>query len=100
MTLRGPRTFGHLRSAIVPVADLICLVAGLVSLGFGYLALAAAFWLLALVPATIRASMMFRRQLRRGVVGAAQALAVAVVFDLARALALLARGSHRARRAA
>jgi hypothetical protein len=31
---------------------------------------------------------------------AAQALAVAVVFDLARALAVLARGSHRQRRAA
>jgi hypothetical protein len=32
--------------------------------------------------------------------GAAQALAVAVVFDVARAFALLARGSHRARRSA
>ena len=57
-------------------------------------------WLLALIPATIRAAVMVRRQLRPGFMAAAQALAVAVVFDLARALALLARGSHRARRVA
>jgi hypothetical protein len=34
------------------------------------------------------------------VVTALQAFAVAVVYDLARALALFARGSHRARRTA
>ena len=100
VTFNGPRTFSHLRSAIVPIADLICLAAGVVSLVLGHPVIAAAFWLLALVPATIRASMMFRRQLRRGLVAAVQAFAVAVVFDLARALALLARGSHRARRVA
>jgi hypothetical protein len=43
---------------------------------------------------------MLRRRLQRGVVAAAQALTVAVVFDLARALALLGRASHRARRVA
>jgi hypothetical protein len=56
--------------------------------------------LLALIPAGLKAAVMLRRQLHRGVVPALQALAVAVVFDLARALALLSRGSHRARRAA
>ena len=100
VTFMGPRTFGHLRSALVPIADLICLTAGVVSLFAGHPIVAAGFWLIPLIPAAIRASVMLRRQLRRGVVTAAQALAVAVVFDLARALALLARGSHRARRAA
>ena len=91
----------HLRSALVPVAELICLDGGVVALLFGAPIIAAA------LPA--------RRARAVGNPGgaascdancapassaAAQALAVAVVFDLARALALLARGSHRARRAA
>jgi hypothetical protein len=54
----------------------------------------------ALIPAGIRASHIRKRQLRGGLMAAAQALAVAVVFDLARALAIIAGGSHRARRAA
>ncbi len=100
VTFRGPRTFGHLRSALIPIADLICLTAGIVSVFAGHPLVAAGFWLIPLIPAVARAAVMLRRQLRRGVVTAAQALAVAVVFDLARALALLARGSHRARRTA
>ncbi len=56
--------------------------------------------MLPLIPASVKAALIVRRQLDRGLRSAAQALAVAVVFDLARALALLARGSHRARRAA
>ena len=61
----------------------------------------------ALVPAAARAAVMIRRRrapsaggLGTAGRGAAQALAVAVVFDVARAFALLARGSHRARRSA
>ncbi len=100
VTFAGPRTFRHLRSALVPIADLACLAAGIVSLGTGKPAIAAGFWLVPLVPAAVKAAFIVRRQLRRGVVAAAQALAVAVVFDLARALAILARGSHRARRTA
>jgi GT2 family glycosyltransferase len=100
VTLTGPRTFGHLRSAIVPIADLACLAAGGVALVTGHPVVASLLWTTALIPAGIRAAFMIRRQLRKGVVPAAQALAVAVVFDLARALALLARGSHRARRTA
>jgi GT2 family glycosyltransferase len=100
VTFAGPRTFRHLRSALVPIADLACLAAGIVSLGTGNPAMAVGWWLLPLVPAAVKATFIVRRQLRRGLVAAAQALAVAVVFDLARALALLARGSHRARRTA
>ena len=100
VTFAGPRTFRHLRSAIVPIADLACLGAGLVSLVAGHPVIALLFWLAALAPAAIKAAVILRRQLRKGLVPAAQAFAVAVVFDLARALALLARGSHRARRTA
>lgn len=98
VTLSGPRTFRHLRSAIVPVADLICLAGGLLSLLAGRPVLATALFALALIPAGMKAWMMLQRQLHRSAVIAAQAMAVAVVFDLARALALVARGSHRARR--
>jgi GT2 family glycosyltransferase len=100
VTFSGPRTFRHLRSALVPIADLCCIVAGAIALVTGHPAIAIAMWALALVPAAIKAAMIMRRRMPGGIVGAAQTLAVVVVFDLARALALLARGSHRARRTA
>jgi GT2 family glycosyltransferase len=100
VTLNGPRTFRHLRSAIVPLADLLCLAGALGSLFLGRPALAAVLLMIALIPAALRASVMLKRQLHRNAVAAAQAVVVAIVFDLARALALVARGSHRARRTA
>lgn len=100
VTFAGPRTFRNLRSAIVPIANLVCLAAGAIALVTGHPFAAAGFWLLAVIPAAVKAAVMRRRQRRRGLVPAAQALLVAVVFDVARALALLARGSHRARRTA
>ena len=96
----GPVRLRQLRSGIVPLAQLVALAAGLAALGLGYPGVAMALWAGAFVPAGVKAAGMVRRQLRRGVRTAAQALAVAVVFDLARALAVLARGSHRQRRAA
>ena len=53
-----------------------------------------------LMGAALRAAVMLRRRMRPTIFGAAQALAVAIVFDAARALALLARGSHQTRRTA
>ncbi len=100
VTFSGPRTFRHLHSALIPVADLACLVAGAIALVAGQPMLTAVFWSLALIPAAVRAATIVRRQFHRGVLPAIQALAVATVFDLARALARLARGSHRARRVA
>jgi glycosyltransferase involved in cell wall biosynthesis len=100
VTFSGPRTFSHLRSALIPIADLLCLAIAMIALVAGRPWLALACACVPLIPAALKASIMMRRQLRRGIIVAAQALAVAVVFDLARALALLARGSHRARRAA
>jgi GT2 family glycosyltransferase len=109
VTLRGPRTFRHLRSAIVPLTDLMALTAGAAALLLGHPRIAVACGSAVMVPAAIKAGVMVRNRLRHAqpaqnlmVAGlrAAQAMAVAVVFDLARALALLARGSHRARRTA
>ena len=100
VTFSGPRTFKHLRSAIVPIADLICLAGSVAALVAGLPLLATVLLTIALIPAGWRAGMMISRQLHRNVIVAAQAIIVAVVFDLARALALVARGSHRARRTA
>lgn len=100
VTFSGPRTFRHLRSALLPVIHLALIALGVVALLAMHPVIALGLWALAIVPAGIKAALMVRRQLRRGVVASAQALVVAVVFDLARAFALLAKGSHRARRTA
>lgn len=100
VTFRGPRSFRHFQSALIPVGELWCLKVSLVSLLLGSPPAAAAFLVAALAPSGVRAAGIVRRQLRPGVVPALQALTVAVVFDLARALSIVARGSHRARRAA
>ena len=99
VTFNGPRTFRHLRSALIPLADLVCLSASVVAIATGHLIVAASLVAAALLPAGLRAARMLKRR-RRDVVTTAQALAVAIVFDLARALAILARGTHRARRTA
>jgi cytochrome bd-type quinol oxidase subunit 1 len=84
---------------LIPLADLICLMASVVAIASGHPIIAMSLIVAALLPAGLRAARMLKRQ-RRDAVTAAQALAVAIVFDLARALALIARGSHRARRLA
>jgi len=98
VTFRGPKTFRQLRSALIPIVDLLAIVAGLAALLLGYLGLAVACWLLVLAFIAIRAVFILRRLSRPGVKDVAQALVFAAVFDLAKALALVARGSHRARR--
>jgi glycosyltransferase involved in cell wall biosynthesis len=98
VTFRGPKSFRELRSALIPIVDLLALIAGPVALIFGYPLLAAACWLGVLALAALRALLILRRLPNPGVTDAAQALAFATVFDVAKALALLARGSHRARR--
>jgi GT2 family glycosyltransferase len=100
VTFAGPRTFRNLRSALVPIAQLAFLVAGLGSLATGHFIIAILCGKAAFLPAAIKAAYMRKRQMRRGLMASAQALAVAVVYDLARALAILTRVSHRARRAA
>ena len=100
VTFGGPKTLRELRSALIPIVDLIAMVAGLVALIVGAPVLAAGCWLVVLGLTALKAAFILRRQLKPSISGAAQAFAVAAVFDVARALALLARGSHRARRSA
>ena len=111
VTFNGPRTFRDLRSAIVPVADLLLLTAGVAALITPRPIIALMLWSLALIPAAIRAALILGNRLRTTLAAgtpplievgrsAAQAMAVAVVFDAARALALVTRSSHEARRAA
>lgn len=100
VTFSGPRTVRHLRSALIPVADLLLLVASVITFAAGRPGVALLMLGAALLPAAVRAGSIVKRQFNGGPVSAAQAFTVAIVFDLARALALVARGSHRARRAA
>ena len=100
VTFRGPRSLRHFQSALVPVGELWCLNGGVAALLFGAPTLAGLFLIAALAPSGVRAAGIIRRQLRPGILATVQALTVAVVFDLARALALIVRGSHRARRTA
>ena len=98
VTFRGPKTFRQLRSALIPIVGLFAMVASLAALLLGHFGRAIACWLAVLALITIRAVYIVRRLSKPGVKDAAQALAFATVFDMAKALALLARGSHRARR--
>ena len=100
VTFAGPLTFRDLRSALIPLGNLLCLAGAGVAMAFGYGVVATTLVGISLVPAALTAVVIVRRQLHRGIGTAVQAFAVAIVFDLARALALIARGSHRARRVA
>lgn len=99
VTFSGPRTLRHLRSALVPIADLICVAGGIVTLIGGYPLIALSLFVVPVLAAMLRAVVMYKRRQDRGPLVATEALLVAVVFDIARALALVIPGSHRARRA-
>jgi glycosyltransferase involved in cell wall biosynthesis len=100
VTFNGPRTFRHWRSGLLPIAQLAALAGSGGALIAGYLLVAFGCLLTVLAPAVARAAVVIRRRMRPTFIAAVQALAVSVVFDLARAFALLSRGSHRARRSA
>ena len=100
VTFRGPKTLRHLRSALIPIVQLIAMLAGVAALLLNYPTIAAACWLVVFSLIGLRAGLIARRQGKLTIGAAVQALAVAAVFDVARALALLVQGSHRARRAA
>lgn len=100
VTFRGPRTFRHLRSVLVPIAYLTAVAGGALAIAAHLpdVALLAGSGVIALAAA--RTGRMLRSDERPTLPRAAQRFAVAVTFDCARACALLVRGSHRARRAA
>ena len=100
VTVRGPKTLRNLRSAVIPVYQLAALGAGIIALFMHWWWVAAMALAQALAPAALRAALILRRKLRPTIFGAAQAFVVAIVFDAARALALVARASHQTRRSA
>jgi hypothetical protein len=96
VTLRGPLTLRALPSLAIPIVDLVCLVliAGAYWTGFG-VALASAVTFAGL--AAMRAlKMSAGRAVTAGDVAAN--FVVAAVYDVARALSLVARATHRTRR--
>jgi hypothetical protein len=100
VTFRGPKTMRDLRSALLPLAQFTSVAVALVALVLQWWLLFIAAIVLAFAPAALRAWIMAHRKAPPTLSVAAQALAVAVVFDAARALALVTRASHRARRSA
>ena len=101
VSLRRPLTLRELPSIVIPCAELCLIGLFIVSLVVapisGLLPVAAvAEVLLALV--FLRAGVLFLRCPRTTVVSFAQAFLVAFVYDVARALALVVRGTHRGRR--
>lgn len=100
VTFRGPKTLRSLRSALIPLAQLWLLCACVIAMIMGWWAAALVELLIALAPAAMRAMVMLKRKMRPSISAAAQAFAVAVTFDAARAFALLLAGSHQTRRTA
>lgn len=105
VSLRGQLTWRGLPSVLIPVVDVVMLATALV----GILS-AAAGWAAGLVAALaavlvltagagLRVVRGMARNRRFGAVGLLQTLAVAVVYDVARAVALLMRAPHRSTRA-
>jgi glycosyltransferase involved in cell wall biosynthesis len=100
VTLRGRVTARDVASLAISVIDLVCLavtaVAMLSTAVFGgrALAVAATAWIPILVLALLRAARMAARSGIRGPLGAIQAVLVALVYDAARAIALVSRAPH------
>lgn len=99
VTFSGPRTPRHVRSALIPIVDLICIFGGFVLLAGGFPVTAMSVLVVPLLAAGLKAAIIYHARKDRGPLAAAEALLVALVFDVARALALIVPGSHRARRA-
>jgi glycosyltransferase involved in cell wall biosynthesis len=99
VSLRGPLTWRALPSVVIPVAILSLLVIGIGSLvilpdGWRSLRLAAAGTLLL---TSLRAGRMLSRIRRFDPLTILRAFAVALVYDISRALALVVRTPHRMR---
>lgn len=99
VTLRGPLTPASLPSIVIPVVDLFCLLVLCASPLLGIrIGLGAATIVVAL--AALRALRMRARETTPSVSSLVQNVIVAFVYDVARALALIVRATHRTRREA
>jgi len=102
VSLRPPIRLQALPSVVIPVLVLLSLafaVAGPLVLPVSRTAAAAPLLLIAAGASALRAARMWVRLARRSLVTGVQALAVAIVYEIARALALVVRAPHSWRRA-
>jgi glycosyltransferase involved in cell wall biosynthesis len=100
VTLRGPRTVRHWRSLLVPMADVAAIGAAIIALYFGRVAVALLLCAVVLAFALVRTATMVRSNGRRNRRTPIECFVVALVYDVARALALVVRTRHRTRRIA
>jgi glycosyltransferase involved in cell wall biosynthesis len=98
VSFRGPLTWRDLPGVLTPVAVLMTLLILLPSMAVrpagGWMLLAPAMLVAGAAPVA-RTSVMLRRLGRTGLLDAPRAFAVALTYDLARALALVVRKGHR-----
>jgi glycosyltransferase involved in cell wall biosynthesis len=97
VSLRPPRTARSLFTALVPVVDLIgilVIAAGLVAWPWGGGWAAAAALVICTPPTALRAVRLYAGIRDRRVGDAGRAITIAIVYDLARALALALQAGH------
>ncbi len=99
-SLRGRVRLRELPSVAIPVADLVLLAAAGLAAFSGVPAVSAAAVAPILGLSMVRALVINQRRPSRTLTGFAQSMAVAVVYDLSRALALVSRPGHHVRRRA
>jgi glycosyltransferase involved in cell wall biosynthesis len=99
VTLRAPFNWRTMRSALVPVAALLAVVLGVVCLVSGWYGVGVASMCVLPLLAALRTTVMAARDSRKTARRTVRSFAVAVVYDAARALAILARTPHQVRRA-
>ena len=102
-SLRGRLRLRELPSIAVPIAELgllLAAAAGVLMFSPAGVALSASAVAPLVALAVLRASMMSRRRQSRNPVHFLQSIPVAIVYDAARALALVARTRHQVRRRA
>lgn len=95
VTVRGPLTWSALPSVITPIVDLSALTIAAIAAIAGRPAIVAVALGAVVAIAALRALRLWLRLDRKAWFDAPRAFAVALVYELARALALIARAPHR-----
>lgn len=102
VSLRGPLAWRELPSIAVPIIDLALMplaIAGMATVPLGGLTVAAVALGAMLTFVVLRVGRIASRTKAVSITNLGQVLAVATVYDVARALALVARAGHKTRRA-
>ena len=101
VSLRSRLTWRGLPSVVIPIVDVVMLIVAVLGLAFGVagwrsgLVATATALLVVTAGAALRVGRALARERRFAALGVLQALAVACVYDVARAVSLLVRPPHR-----